>query len=102
MLTVDEIRKDLLGIRYYYSRKSVFDNSGIANEITNTVKRYNEAVRTAEPRLFDLYVCLYIKNQTQEGAASELCWSTVYVQRLHTRLVLFFQTRINKEGGAVK
>ncbi len=100
MLTVDEIRKDLLDIRYYYTRKSVFDNSGIANQITEKVKRYNAAVRTAEPRLFDLYVCLYIKNQTQEGAASELCWSTVYVQKLHTRLVLFFHAQLNKEGGA--
>ncbi len=100
MLTADKVRKDLLGIRYYYSRRSVFDGSGIANEITNTVKRYNDAVRTAEPRLFDLYVCLYVKNQTQESAASELCWSTVYVQKLHTRLVLFFQARINEKGGA--
>lgn len=84
-----------MGIRYYYSRKSVFDNVGIASSITETVKRYNEAVRTAEPRLFDLYVCLYVKNNTQESAASELCWSTVYVQKLHTRLVLFFQAQLS-------
>lgn len=99
MLSVNEIRKDLHDIRYYHSRKDAFDHSGLSNRITEKVKQYNAAVSTVEPRLFDLYVCLYIKNQTQESAASDLGWSVVYVQKLHKRLLLFLQARLNEGGG---
>ncbi len=101
MLSVNEIRKDLHDIRYYHSRKEAFDHSGLSNQITEKVKQYNAAVSTAEPRLFDLYVCLYIKNQTQECTAADLNWSAVYVQKLHKRLLLFLQARLN-EGGERK
>lgn len=95
MLSLKEIRQDLHDIRYYYTRKDAFDNSGLSNHITEKVKRYNAAVKNAAPRLFDLYVCLYIHSNTQEVAADELSWSAVYVQKLHTRLLLFLQTQLN-------
>lgn len=95
MQSLDEIRKDLMEIRYYYSRKNAIDTAGLANTITEKVKRYNAAVKTAEPRLFDLYVCLYVRNQTQSGTAVELGWSEVYVQKLHKKLVLFLQAQLN-------
>lgn len=100
MLSVNEIRQDLHDIRYYYSRKDAFDNSGLSNQITEKVKRYNAAVRTAAPRLFDLYVCLYIHSNTQETVAAELGWSAVYVQKLHKRLLQFFEAQFEKGGAA--
>ena len=96
-ITPDEIRKDLMEIRYYYSRKTAIDASGLPNRITEKVKRYNTARRIAEPRMFDLYVCLYLRNQTQAGTAVELGWSEVYVQKLHKKLVLFFKAQFDKE-----
>ena len=100
MLSVNEIRQDLHDIRYYYTRKAAFDNSGLSNQITEKVNRYNAAVRTAAPRLFDLYVCLYLQNQTQEATADEHGWSSVYVQKLHKRLLLFFEAQFKKGGAA--
>ena len=75
MLALSKIREDLKEIRYYYARKEIFDSAigGIGlNEVLNKVKTYNTAVRYAPPRLYDLYVCLYTKNYTQEGLSIEL------------------------------
>lgn len=95
MVSFKQIRHDLHDIRYYYQRKDTFEFSGLTNSITEKVKRYNTAVRTAEPRLFDIYVNLYVKNQTQFAVASELECSVIYVQKLNTRLLQFLQAQFN-------
>lgn len=48
MVPLDKIRSDLKEIRYYYSRKAMFDeckNVVIGSSITEKVRRYNEAVK---------------------------------------------------------
>ena len=70
MLAIEKIREDLVEVRYYYTRKKVLDEameSVGTNTILGKVKKYNEAMRTAPPLLYDLYVCLYTRNFTQEG-----------------------------------
>ena len=55
-MTLNEIREDLKDIRYYYSRKHLFDSvvSEIGyNSIQLKLQKYNEAVREAPPKLFD-------------------------------------------------
>ena len=50
MLSLNKIREDLKEIRYYYSRKEIFDAAfGIVgnNKIFDTVKKYNKAVQNA-------------------------------------------------------
>ena len=58
MVPLDKIRSDLKEIRYYYSRKAMFDeckNIVIGSSIMEKVRRYNEAVKTAPPRRFLVY-----------------------------------------------
>ena len=98
MLPLKMIREDLREIRYYYSRKKVFDTAvqGIAvNAVYQKVNKYNEIMKTAPPKLFDLYVSLYVNNYTQEGLAYELNYTPEYVQMLNKRLLLFLQSKID-------
>lgn len=98
MVGLDKIREDLREVRYYYTRKELFDEtfkSISVNVILEKVYRYNDAMRTAPVRLYDLYVCLYTKNYTQAGLAVELNYTTEYIQMQHKKLLLFLQTKIS-------
>ena len=100
MKTLNEIREDLRNIRYYYSRKKVidegFENTGV-NSFVDTVELYNNIMKQAKPRFYDLYVSLYVKNNTQESLADELCYTPEYVQMLNKKLLKFLQESLNKE-----
>ena len=98
MLNLNEIRADLREIRYYYTRKEIFDDTVKIigkNNIVEKVMRYNEAVKRATPQLYDLYVGLYIKGFTQEALSEELGYVPQYVQMLHKKLLLFLQEQLN-------
>lgn len=97
MLSLSKIRADLKEIRYYYERKEVFDSAiggACFNDVMNKVRRYSYAVQSAPPRLYDLYILLYVKNYTQEVVANELGYETEHVRRLNKQLLLFLQTKI--------
>ena len=99
MVPLDKIRSDLKEIRYYYSRKAMFDECKsivIGSSIMEKVRRYNEAVKTAPPRLYDMYMMLYMKGYTQEGTAAELNYTPVYIQMLNKKLLLFLQKNITE------
>lgn len=99
MLAIEKIREDLAEVRYYYTRKKVLDEAmesvGI-NTILGKVNRYNEAMRTAPPQLYDLYVCLYMRNYTQEGLSLEWNYTPQYIQKLNKKLLLFLQTQVQE------
>ena len=94
MISLDKIRKDLKDIRYYYSRREIFDSVksdiGLIG-VRSMVKRYNQLIVDAPLCLFDIYVCLYIKGYTQEKMAVELNVSPQYVQIQNKKLLQFFQ-----------
>ena len=109
MVPLDKIRSDLKEIRYYYSRKAMFDEcknivigSSIMEKvrryneasIMEKVRRYNEAVKTAPPRLYDMYMMLYVKGYTQEALSAELNYTPVYIQMLNKQLLLFLQSKL--------
>ncbi len=102
MITLNAIREDLKNIRYYYMRKDMFDEAyactGKKNDITNTVERYNEVMRKATPKLYDLYYCLYIKNHTQESLSDKLGYTPEYVQVLNKQLLKFLQSVIKESA----
>ena len=61
-MTIEQIRRELQDIRYYYSRKAIFDRASdcvAKNAAVALARKYNEAVRTAPPKLYDLYISLY-------------------------------------------
>ena len=70
-----KIRQELNQIRYYYSRRELFDKAfGCVGKsgIVDLVEKYNKAVCNAEPRLYEIYVSIYIEGCTQENAADQL------------------------------
>lgn len=98
MVTLSNIRADLKEIRYYMSRKTVFDKSSTRvgkNTIEDKIKIYNLYICDATPRLYDIYVSLYLENNTQESLAQKLGVSLEYMCRLNGMLVKFFQQKFN-------
>jgi len=102
MLSLAVIRNDLRDIKYYYARKKMFDEAYQAtgvNEIMDRVRIYNQAIVSAPPKLYDLYVSLYINNHTQESLSNELCYTPEYIQMLNKQLLKFLQSKLeNKEN----
>jgi len=103
MIDKNKIRQDLKDIRYYYGRKAIFDSvaSGIGkNEIVDKLEIYNEVIRQAPPRLYDLYVCLYVQNCTQETVSDKWGYTIEHICRLNSKLIDFIYKNIKKEGEA--
>jgi hypothetical protein len=99
MLTLTKIRADFKEIRYYYSRKEILDKAFkeiTTNTILEKLQKYNDAMNTAPPRLFDLYLSLYVKNLTQETLAFDLGYTPEYIQKQNKKLLLFLQSKINE------
>ena len=68
-MTIQEIRSDLRAIRYYYSKQKEFDKAAEtvgASRVTEIVEKYNQAVTNAPLKLYEVYVGLYVHNNTQE------------------------------------
>ena len=69
-MTIQELRSDLRAIKYYYSKQKEFEKAAETvgeSKIVETVKRYNQAVTNAPPRLYKVYVELYVHNSTLES-----------------------------------
>lgn len=98
-MALDDIREDLKDVRYFYMRKKVFEvnvkNVGV-NLIQKKVDRYNAVALMAPPRLYDLYVGLYIEGNTQAGYANELGYSEKHIQKQNKSLLLFFQKNLKE------
>jgi len=98
MIPLSNIRTDLKDIRYYYSRKKSFDEAltyTCKNEILEKIDKYNEIIKSASPKLFDLYFSLYIKNNTQESLSNELGYTPEYIQMLNKKLLKFLQSKLS-------
>ena len=96
-VALSKIREDLKNIRYYYARKKLFDEafqSTGMNEIMETVSKYNDLIKTAPPKLYDLYVSLYLRNHTQESLSDELGYTPEYIQMLNKKLLKFLQNKM--------
>ena len=97
MKTLSIIRNDLKDIRYYYSRKEVFDKAEYnvgKTTLLEKIEMYNNAICSAPPRLYDLYVSLYLQNNTQESLSEKLGYTYEHISRLNTQLAKFLQKNI--------
>lgn len=101
MLTIEQIKSDLREIRYYYSKQKEFDGASRwigKSSVYEKVAKYNEAVCKAPLILYDIYVSLYVNNNTQLAVALDRDCSADYIKRLNKQLCLFLQTELsNKE-----
>ena len=90
MATRKEVRDDLNEIRFYYSKKDIFDIT--AKELKSVallekIKKYNTAMEQAPANLFIVYVSLYMNNNTQEALAADWDYSQQYISYLNVKLV---------------
>lgn len=102
MKPIKEIRNDLKEIRYYYKRKAVFDEAAdsiVVCSFSEKVKKYNNAAAQCSPKLFDMYISLYVKNNTQESLSETLNYTPQYVQVLNQRLIEELQKKLSKKEG---
>lgn len=99
-MNLDEIRKELKEVRYYYARRAVFDKAlrEVGNKsIMDLVNKYNNAVNTAPPKIYDIYISLYVNYYTQEKLSEELNYSPDYVRKLNKELLKFLQEKFNEQ-----
>lgn len=88
-MNLKTIHNDLKEIRYYYSKQKQFDSASrtvIASAVVDTVNKYNNAVKYAPARLFDLYISLYTQNNTQSTVAFDWDVSEDYIKQLNRKL----------------
>ncbi len=99
MITLNEIRADLRDIKYYYARRKMFyQTSNVVgrNIIMEKVELYNACVCSAPPRLYDIYVSLYLNNHTQESLSENIGYTVEYISKLNGQLIRFLQNNLNK------
>ena len=97
MLNLSTIRDDLKEIRYYYSHRDIFEKASKQigeHSCIEKISKYNNAIRYAPARLYELYVSLYLDNNTLESLADKEGYSYVHIQRIHGQLVKFFQEKL--------
>lgn len=99
MKTAKQVREELSDIKYYHSRKKVleaeFENVGL-NKSKELAEVYSELVKKAPPRIFDMYVMLYVKGYTQEALGNLMCYARNYVYQLNKQLVEYFVNEFSK------
>lgn len=97
-ITLEQIHADLRDIRYYYSKQELFDSATVRvvqNSILEKVKRYNDAMKDAPIKLYDLYLSLYVRNNTQLALALDWDYSPDYIKQLNRKLCEFLQTKLS-------
>lgn len=97
-MTIQQIKQDLKDIQYYYARKNVFDKASIEvgnSTIHELINKYHSAVCSAPPKLYDVYVSLYVNNSTQENLSIALDYSPDYIHKLNDKLCRFFLQQLS-------
>jgi len=98
-MTLEQVKADLRDIRYYYAKQKDLDGAARSvgtSSIKEKVERYNEAVRKAPVKLYDVYVSLYVNNNTQLVLSFDWDCSSEYVKRLNRQLCRFLQEELSK------
>ena len=62
------------------------------------VAKYNNVIRRGSIRFYDLYVSLYVYNNSLSVVADDWGINYYYVSRLNKQLCDFFVRELNKEG----
>lgn len=99
MVTMQQIRNDLREIRYFYSKQKMFENASqcvVESSVVEKVNRYNQAIKNAPVRLYDLYISLYTQNNTQASLAYDWDYSNDYIKQLNKQLCEYLLSIFNK------
>ena len=87
-----------VAVAMWTTEQNAFDSVG-KNAILQTVSRYNAVICSAPPKIYEMYVSLYIECCTYEAAAEALCYSVNYVYKTNKKIVDFFFNAMNKEAA---
>ena len=101
-MNIGEIREDLKDIRYYYAHRDVFESAArenVYNDVVRKVRKYTALVEKAPPILFDLYVSLYMLNNTQAAFAYDRDYSVNYIKDLNNSLCGYLRRALNGQKG---
>lgn len=74
MKTKKDIIKDLKDVRYYYANRKDFDNAAKSISESTVIKKaeyYNELIKNAPPKLFNMYLAFVINNNSQATVADD-------------------------------
>lgn len=99
MITQEEIKNELKDIRFYYSKKTMFEaafKETKGNNISELVDKYNEAMKNAPTKLYAIYICLYVHGGTQESIANEMSYTPFYIYKLNNKLIEFLYKVFNE------
>ena len=100
MKTVDDVRKELREVKEYYVN---IQNLERASNIIGTptalklVEKYNRLIKNAPVKLINLYICLYLDNNSQETVSFDWNCSLGYIKTLNRRLYEFYVKEFAKE-----
>ena len=88
-MTLEEVKRDLQEIRYFYTCKSLFDKVAdveIYSRVADKAALYNKAISFAPAHLFDIYVAVYVNGNTQGRYARESGYSCGNIKKLNQEL----------------
>ena len=97
MAMLRQVRSDLKEIRYYYSKRDMFESASkkiIESGIVEKVSRYNRAMTNAPPRLYEAYYFLYVSCLTQTELSEKYQCSLSFVKRLNGQLCSYLAEKI--------
>lgn len=89
--------------KIYCARKKMFEEASARvgqSSVLEKVETYNKCICEAPPRLYDIYVSLYLTGNSQDSLAEYLGYSVEYISKLNSQLIRYFQTHLGKEREA--
>lgn len=95
----ERIRQELEEIRYYNANRERFQRAAELvgkNRAVYSFEKYNSLIQTASPKLYEIYVCLYVQGWTHEATAEELNYSANYVYKANKALVDYFEDALTR------
>ncbi len=103
MKTIKKVKEELSEIRYYYSKIKDFEKISVVigeSDVCKLVARYNKVIRRGSIRFYDLYISLYVNNNSLSVVAEDWGINYYYVSRLNKQLCDFLVKELNKEDEA--
>ena len=100
-MTLEDVKADLRELRYYYARQRDLDGASRLvgkSKIAEKAERYNAAVRKAPVKLYDLYISLYVNNNTQLVVALDWDCTVDYIKQLCYKLRVFLKKELERGG----
>lgn len=95
----ERIRQELEEVRYYNANRERFQRAEALvgkNRAVYAFEKYNSLIQTASPKLYEVYVALYVHGWTHEVTAAELNYSENYVYKTNRSLIEYFEDALTR------